>query len=525
MGISEFILEISIFSEEYNYYMMDVLKELNLHDPLKYFLQTTCTDLNCYGESYCYNDDAFEFQQSCCDPGMEITSDLDKIIKDFSATADSEKYILDVGLPGMGASVHSYQIFDLKLIVQDHYFINQGGKRLAESAEIFTTAVTIPLRAIPWNHDLERIHWNMLSAGSCLPYRQNPLVGVIVLYFQRPPKLMIELKQYLDTVLRCTAPVMDLMTARRRYVRLVSKGGNRYRRLRRALLSTIRAKKLSTSVPADGSAVQEGRVVVIVPGEEGEVGEEAKTERDLESGLSKPAAVARLGYQSLSVGSTATAPMSETAHTIARGKPELTQSELILRAYWVWGKGYLHKWWGGEPNMPPRVDIRLSYATLIGCFVTIAVWRKISDAINRNFVYDGVVDPMTLPGSFGALCTLVFALPTTPLSQPRIFFLAHTWALAVSTVLMLIWKPYHFVWLQEALSVGIAVAGMAKFGILNPPAGAVALSMMEYANSPQFSYSGWLFLIVSTYLGCAMCMVVGLLWHNCYTGRVYPVFW
>ena len=498
--------------------MMDLPKELNLRDPLNYFLQIACTDLHCYGESFGYIDDAFDFQQACCDSGMKITNELNQKIKDFTATADTEKYTIDVGLVGMGAAVQSYQLYDLKLLIQDHYFINQGGKRLAESAEIFSTAVTIPLRNIPWNHDLEKIHWNMLSVGSYLPYRQNPLVGVIVLYFQHPPKLMIELKQYLDTVLRCSAPVMDLLTARRRYVRLVSKGGNRYRRLRRALLSTIRAKKLSTSVPVDAAAVQEEAV----PGAEGE---EAKATQDLERGLNKSAAVASFGYQSLSVESGATVAISEAATTAALGKPPLTQAELILRVYWAWGKGYLHKWSGGEPNMPPRVDFRLSCAAFVACFALIAVWQKISDVINRNFVYDGLVNPMTLPGSFGALSTLVFAIPTAPLSQPRVFFLAHTWSIAVSTVLMLIWEPYHFVWLQKALALSIAVAGMAKFGILNPPAGAVALSMMTYANSPQFSYAGWLFLIVSTYLGCAMCLVVGMLWHNSYTGRVYPVFW
>ena len=104
--------------------MMDLPKELNLRDPLNYFLQIACTDLHCYGESFGYIDDAFDFQQACCDSGMKITNELNQKLKDFTATADTEKYTIDVGLVGMGAAVQSYQIYDLKLLIQDHYFIN-----------------------------------------------------------------------------------------------------------------------------------------------------------------------------------------------------------------------------------------------------------------------------------------------------------------------------------------------------------------------------------------------------------------
>jgi CBS-domain-containing membrane protein len=238
-----------------------------------------------------------------------------------------------------------------------------------------------------------------------------------------------------------------------------------------------------------------------------------------ESSLEGKSTTGSATYQPLEVNSV------DNSSVVPSGKGGASQWRLLLAAQLTLTVAYLHKWLGGKVNMPVRIDLRLSLVAFVGCFVTISCWQVMTDGINQIFVPHGVVNPMSLPGSFGALCTIIFALPTVPLAQPRIVLLAHTWAMTVATALLYIFDRFHYIWLQKALALAITVSGMAKFGILNPPAGAVSLAMLTYANSSAYSIHGWLYLIVSTYLGCCICIVVGVVWHNLFTGRTYPLFW
>ena len=147
------------------------------------------------------------------------------------------------------------------------------------------------------------------------------------------------------------------------------------------------------------------------------------------------------------------------------------------------------------------------------------------DSINAVFVYHGHGVLFSLPASFGALCTIVYALPGAPLAQPRIVYASHTYGMAVAIVIIFIFDQYKVVWLQKALAVSFTVGGMALFGIINPPAGALSLVFITYANSATYSDGGLLFLVVASYMACTVLVVVGMIVHNVLDDRGYPVCW
>jgi hypothetical protein len=475
-------------------------------NPLDFVLKLSCDDLCCYGESYVLGDDGkMTFRR-----WYSGETSVAQTVLEFAATAGTETYDSDVGIPGAASVEGTYKIRTIKDLVDDKYYFNSGGPRLAASADLFHTVVTIPLRKLPWSKDVERLHLSSINLASCLRYRPTELIGVVVLYLVKPPKLASELQRYLDSLVHCASPLIDMFTERDRYLRRVAKGGNKWRRLRRAILASARAgRKLPSS--------QDPPTVTVSTAEKTTVDNGGSPDGTVDSAQPK--------YRPLDVeaGSSERDTNNEVAKRGAANRP--TQFEQLVNAGMTLSRAYLEKYLGGKVSLPPRVDWRLSYVAWVGCFVTIACWQVMTDAINEVNDWRGVINAFSLPGSFGALCTIVFALPSVPLAQPRIIFLAHTYSMTVSVILTYIFPQYRYVWLQKALAVAFTVGGMAKFGILNPPAGAVSLAMLTYANSPTFSNPGLLFLIVSTYIGCTMCVVVGLVWHNLFTGRTYPLYW
>ena len=455
-------------------------------------LEMVCTDLQCYGEGFVTTEGITS--SSCIFYGRNERIPDD--ILQFSLSVSSETYADDVGLPGTCAIDSSYQIIDLKMLSEDHYVFNSGGPRLAASVRIFHTAVTIPIRRLQWCLNTEKNNFSSIKLGSCFRYRENPVVGVIVLYFERSPKLLSELRDYLDSVTAAIGPFLDLHCQRQEL------GTNAEETVER-----------NESEPASYKARKDR-----LDGE--------KEKRELVVAPCPPPAEACV----CSAPAGDFVPMNTTDHEAATENPHTqeehaTQLQRMLCSYWAWGKGYLHKWSGGEPNMPPRVDFRLSCAAFVGCFVTIAVWQNLSDAINRNFSFEGIAEPMVLPASAGALCTLLFALPIVPFAQPRIVILAHTYAIAIAVALVYIFDACQLVWLQKALALSLAVSGMAKLGIIHPPAGATALLLVSFADSASFSQAGMLFFIVSVYLGCAIAITVAVLVQNVLDGRRYPLYW
>ena len=116
---------------------------------------------------------------------------------------------------------------------------------------------------------------------------------------------------------------------------------------------------------------------------------------------------------------------------------------------------------------------------------------------------------------FGATCVLAFALPDSPLSQPRSIVGGHLIAtaigLAVGTLLGL--SPW-----TMALAVGMAIALMLATRTTHAPAGADPLLVM-------LAMPDWSFLLMPVLTGSVTLVAVAYVYHR-FAGRAaYPSYW
>ena len=114
---------------------------------------------------------------------------------------------------------------------------------------------------------------------------------------------------------------------------------------------------------------------------------------------------------------------------------------------------------------------------------------------------------------FGATCVLLFALPDSPLAQPRNIIFGH---LITAFIGLLFFHFFSFNPLSVALSVGVAIAAMRLTSTTHPPAGANPIVIMVDAAS-------WDFLEFVA-LGSVVLVVCGVLFHRL-SGKMYPKYW
>ncbi len=116
---------------------------------------------------------------------------------------------------------------------------------------------------------------------------------------------------------------------------------------------------------------------------------------------------------------------------------------------------------------------------------------------------------------FGATCVLAFALPDSPLSQPRSIvgghLIATTVGLAVGSLLGV--SPW-----TMALAVGLTIALMLATRTTHAPAGADPLLVM-------LAMPGWSFLLTPVLTGTLSLVVVAIAYHRVTGRRDYPRYW
>ena len=119
---------------------------------------------------------------------------------------------------------------------------------------------------------------------------------------------------------------------------------------------------------------------------------------------------------------------------------------------------------------------------------------------------------LLLIAPFGASCVLAFAIPQSPLAQPRNVVGGHL----ISTMAgLIVLGLFGVTPLGLALGVGLAIASMVLTGTLHPPAGADPIVVMLAAAS-------WSFLFVPVLLGAATIVLVAIAYHRLVTGKTYP---
>ncbi|MNF93568.1 HPP family protein [compost metagenome] len=116
---------------------------------------------------------------------------------------------------------------------------------------------------------------------------------------------------------------------------------------------------------------------------------------------------------------------------------------------------------------------------------------------------------------FGASCVIAFALPQSPLAQPRSLVGGHVLSTLVGLCALTAFGVHAW---SLALAVGAAITLMQLTHTLHPPAGADPLLVM-------LTGAGWSFLLTPVLLGAAVIVLVACGYHRATRTSHYPTKW
>ena len=153
---------------------------------------------------------------------------------------------------------------------------------------------------------------------------------------------------------------------------------------------------------------------------------------------------------------------------------------------------------------PTRPPVRSMMVAGIGAFVAITVLLYLQAA--SQFTW--------LMASFGASCLIVFALPDSPLAQPRNVIGGHVLSAATGIAMA------HFIGVTPvsmALAVALAIVLMLWTRTPHPPAGANPIIVMMMGSS-------WSFLLFPVLFGAVVLVGVACAMHKL-NHQTYPKYW
>ena len=155
-------------------------------------------------------------------------------------------------------------------------------------------------------------------------------------------------------------------------------------------------------------------------------------------------------------------------------------------------------------SAPVRPPVRSMLVAGLGAFLAIMVLLYLQAASQLTW----------LMASFGASCLIVFALPDSPLAQPRNVIGGHVLSAATGIAMA------HFVGVTPvsmALAVALAIVLMLWTRTPHPPAGANPIIVMVMGSS-------WTFLLFPVLLGAVILVAVACAVHKM-NRQAYPKYW
>lgn len=159
----------------------------------------------------------------------------------------------------------------------------------------------------------------------------------------------------------------------------------------------------------------------------------------------------------------------------------------------------------GSSTYQPRFPLSQILFTYIGSFLGIAALAYLSV----------ISDYPLIAAPFGAAAVLVFAVPNSPLAQPRNLIFGNLLGGIVSVVMVYLFGSEPWV---MALSVATAIKVMQLTKTLHPPGGAVALvGVMSQANLS--------FVLTPVVAGSVILLFCTFLFNNLMPDRSYPRHW
>ena len=185
---------------------------------------------------------------------------------------------------------------------------------------------------------------------------------------------------------------------------------------------------------------------------------------------------------------------------------------------------FLAKFKGCGGKAERRGVPRMAWSTFLGVFLLLLPLssgdRLISEETSGEY---GL-----LLGSMGALATLLYSAPASPLVQPRNVFYGHMLSAIVGILLNYLTEsevgegdgmPRY---LTQALSPALAISLMQYLGITHPPAGAVSLIMVTSRKMVDLEWAalGAPLLVMITFA-----VLMASVWNNAQQGKQYPTGW
>ena len=165
---------------------------------------------------------------------------------------------------------------------------------------------------------------------------------------------------------------------------------------------------------------------------------------------------------------------------------------------------YFAKMAGGQTR-PPAPRMASAIIAGIGATSAIATTAGLSELTGTAL----------LMAPFGASCFLAFAVPDSPLAQPRNIVFGHLISTAVG---MLTLSVLGAGWLSVAIAVGLAVLMMLVTRTGHPPAGADPL--VVFALQPSVGY-----LMFPVLTGAIFIALVAVIFNNLRPDVSYPKYW
>ena len=159
----------------------------------------------------------------------------------------------------------------------------------------------------------------------------------------------------------------------------------------------------------------------------------------------------------------------------------------------------------GSSTYQPRFSSQQVLFSYLGSFIGIGALAYLS--IGSGY-------PL-IAAPFGAAAVLVFAVPNSPLAQPRNLIFGNLLGGIVSIVMVGLFGSEPWV---MALSVATAIKIMQVTKTLHPPGGAVALVGV-------MSQAKWSFLFTPVLLGSIILLICTVTFNNLMPGRSYPRHW
>ncbi len=156
------------------------------------------------------------------------------------------------------------------------------------------------------------------------------------------------------------------------------------------------------------------------------------------------------------------------------------------------------------PKPLPSLASKLGFAAVsgLGGFIVIFLLAQATASLHT----------LLLIAPFGASCVLVFALPHSPLAQPRNVVGGHLISATVGVCAFALFgaAPWSF-----ALAVGLSIALMELTGTLHPPAGADPIVVI-------LAKVGWTFLLSPVLVGAVLIVAIAYAYHRIVSRKPYP---